>query len=144
VGGVVSFNAKRLTKRLAGAKDCDVVLTVDRLHATRSRRANAYYWGVIIAALSQYTGYHPLEAHEAMKALHLPKALTFVDGNGEVRGEVVLGGSTRLMNVNEFYDYVERVRQWAAEQLGVVTPDPHGDDLDDRRPVSRRDREATA
>jgi hypothetical protein len=41
--------------------------------------------------------------------------------------EFVLGGSTRAMNKNEFYEYVEAIRRWSAETLDVVIPDPESE-----------------
>lgn len=103
-------------------------IVVRRLRATRSTQANRYYWGVVIAALSEHTGYAPNELHELMKMKFLPKKLALADGNGEVHGEFVLGGTTRTMNVQEFYAYVEQVRQFAAE-LDCYCPDPNEVDL---------------
>lgn len=99
-------------------------ISVKRLRATRSIQANRYYFGVVIAAISDATGYHPDETHDLMKMLHLPKELAICDSNGEIVGEYVMGGSTRNLTTTEFYEYVERVRQWAAETLDVYTPDP--------------------
>ena len=99
-------------------------VTVSRLRATRSQKANAYYWGVVLQRLSEHTGYTVDELHDLCKAMFLPKKLALTDGNGEVVGEFVLGGSTRTLKTNEFYEYVERVRQWAAETLDCYTPDP--------------------
>jgi hypothetical protein len=98
-------------------------VTVARLRATRSIEANRYYFGVVIDAISAHTGYHPDETHDLMKMLHLPKELAICDGNGEVKGQYVMGGSTRNLNTAEFSAYVSRVQQWAAETLDVVIPD---------------------
>ena len=98
-------------------------VTVARLRATRSPQSNRYYWGAVIEAISQHTGYHPDETHDLMKMLHLPKSLAICDGNGEVKGEYVMGGSTRSLNTAEFSAYISRVKQWAAETLDVYIPD---------------------
>jgi hypothetical protein len=98
-------------------------IAVSRLRATRSVEANRFYFGVVIAAISEQTGYHPDETHDLMKMLHLPKELAICDGNGEVKGQYVMGGSTRNLNTAEFSAYVSRVQQWAAETLDVVIPD---------------------
>lgn len=122
--GVIQLNRNTLKQLLSGRQDCEVEIVIERKHATRSVQANRYYWGVVLKAISEFTGYDANETHEAMKALFLPKELTFCDGNGEVQGEIVIGGSTRKMNANEFYDYVERVRRFAAEKLSLNIPDP--------------------
>ena len=122
--GELRVNLDRLAGLTRGVKDCNVRLVLEAVKSQRSQKANAYYWSVVIEMISQYTGYHPDETHEAMKMLHLPKELAFCNANGEVMGELVIGGSTRGMTTNEFYDYVERVRQFAAEKLDLNIPDP--------------------
>lgn len=117
-------NRRAFDEQIARLDDrWELEVTVTRLRATRSPQANRYYWGVVMEALSQHTGYTPEEMHELCKAQFLPRKLAVSDGNGEVVGEFVLGGSTRSLKTNEFYEYVERVRQWAAE-LDCYVPDP--------------------
>lgn len=118
-------NRREFNRTVAQLTDgWQVEVVVTRLQATRSGQANRYYWGVVIAALSLHTGYTPDELHELMKMKFLPKHLALADGNGEVKGEFVMGGSTRHLPIAEFYAYVEQVRQFAAEALDVYTPDP--------------------
>ena len=100
---------------------------IEDLKDTRSLRANRYYFGAVLRPLSEHTGYHVDELHEHFKHTLLDaekKTIRLQDDAGEVRfeGEVELV-STKKLTVREFYDYVERVRQIAAE-LGVVTEDP--------------------
>jgi hypothetical protein len=98
-------------------------ITVKRLRANRSNLQNRYYFGVVIATLSEFTGYTPDELHDFLKAKFIPKKLAICDGNGEVKGEVVVGGSTRKMTTQEFSEYCESIKRWAAEDLDVVIPD---------------------
>lgn len=98
-------------------------VSVRRRRATRSVRANRYYWGCIIQLLSEHTGYTPEELHDFLKAKFIPKRLAVCDGNGEIKDEVVVGGSTRKMNTQEFSEYCESIKRWAAEDLDVVIPD---------------------
>lgn len=105
----------------------EVEIAVKRLRATRSLEQNAYYWGVVVQLLSEHTGYTPDEIHDVLKAKFIPKRLAVCDGNGEIKDEIVLGGSTRAMNKLEFGEYVESIRLWAAEDLDVVIPDPDRD-----------------
>jgi len=106
--------------------DGPVNITVERRHATRSVQANAYYWGVVIKALSEYTGSTPDEIHQVLKMMFLPKDLAIASPNGEVIGEFVIGGSTTRLNTVDFYEYVETIRVWAFEKLDVdiAPPDP--------------------
>lgn len=100
-------------------------VTVKRLRATRSIQANRYWWGVCLALASEKTGYTPEELHEIAKQLFIPKKLAICDGNGEVVGDFVMGGSTRAMNTSEFYQFAERFKQWCAETLDLYIPDPN-------------------
>ena len=66
----------------------------------------------------------PDEIHEVLKAKFIPKRLAIADGNGEIRDELVIGGSSAKLNKLEFGEFCESARRWAAEDLGVVIPDP--------------------
>src|SRR5579863_9716884 len=121
--GTLRLNRSVLRQLLAGRKDAELVVTIERKHATRSVLANAYYWGVVIEHLSDHTGYTPDEMHEVCKAKFIPKKLALVDGNGEVKDELVIGGTTTTMNKIQFGEYIEAIRHWAAADLGVVIPD---------------------
>ena len=116
-------NAGQWMNGLQSFPDGPVVISVAPRRATRSLQSNAYYWGVVVQTISDYTGYSPDETHQALKALHLPKHLTFADGNGEVVGELVIGGSTRMLNNNEFSDFLANVNAWAHDYLGLTIPD---------------------
>lgn len=103
----------------------DYEIAVRRLYANRSQQANRFYWGVVVAVLSEYTGFTPDEMHDWLKMKFIPKKLAVCDGNGEVQGEFVMGGSTRKMNTAQFTDYIETIRAWAASELDVQIPDPN-------------------
>jgi hypothetical protein len=74
--------------------------------------------------LAEHTGYTPDEIHEILKAKFIPKRLAITNGNGEICGEFVLGGSTTKLDTLDFSEYCERIREWAAESLDIVIPDP--------------------
>lgn len=98
-------------------------VTVKRLRATRSVRQNRYWWGVCVQLVSEHTGYTPEEIHEIAKQMFIPKKLAVSDGNGEIKGEFVVGGSTRTMNTAEFSEFVENFKRWASTELDVYIPD---------------------
>lgn len=124
VGGRLKLNRVRLAKMLKSKRDCEVVIVIERKHATRSLAQNAWYFGGVIAAISEYTGYTPEEIHEFCKAKFLPNKVTMADKNGEVVEEVVIGRSTTVLNKIQFGEYIEAIRQWAAESLRLDIPDP--------------------
>jgi hypothetical protein len=102
--------------------DGPATLSVAREQATRSVQANAYYWAVVVQALADYTGHTPDEVHDILKIKFLPKDVAIATGTGEVVAEFVLGGSTTQLTVGQFYDYIERIRQWAFDELEVDIP----------------------
>ncbi len=102
--------------------EVEIEVTIRR--ATRSLQQNAYFWGVVVQMISEHTGYAPDEVHEFLKMKFIPKKLAVCKGNGEIVDEFVVGGSTRKMNTVEFGEYVESIRQWAAESLDLYIPDP--------------------
>lgn len=122
-GGKLQMSAQRLADALRGRKDGELRLILERVTATRSLQANKFYWGVIVETLSEHTGYEPDEMHEILKSKFLPKKLAVADGNGEIVGEFVIGGSTTKLDKAAFADYLRKIQQWAAEDLGVVIPD---------------------
>jgi hypothetical protein len=104
--------------------DGPVTLTVGRPQATRSLQANAYYWGAVVQALADHTGYTPDEMHDVLKVKFLPKAVALNTANGRVVGDFVIGGSTTALLSFQFSDYIEQVRQWAFEALDCDIPPP--------------------
>ena len=118
-------NRRAFDQRIARFDDRWILeVTVKRLRATRSQQQNRYWWGVCVELVSEHTGYTPEDVHEIAKQMFIPKRLAVADGNGEIQGEFVVGGSTRQMNTEEFGEFIERFKQWAAETLDVVIPDP--------------------
>lgn len=99
-------------------------VSVKRLRATRSIQQNRWYFGCVLAALSEHTGYTVDELHDICKQMFIPKHLAIQDGNGVIKGELVIGGSSRELNTQQFGEYCEAIRRWAATELDVNIPDP--------------------
>jgi hypothetical protein len=83
----------------------------------RSRRTadqNKLLWA-IYTEMSDGTGYTPSELHEAMKRKFLAPKVVKVG-----KQEIEVPGSSRELDTKDFSQYVERVAQFAAEELGIV------------------------
>lgn len=97
--------------------------TIRKHHSKRSNEQNRYYWGVVIAILSEHFGYDPEEMHEEMKLMFNPIP-------SKIDPSRTIGGSTTKMDTVEFFSdeqsYVERICRWAAEQHEVFIPPPEG------------------
>lgn len=112
----------RRLKPFAGkAVDIDVTL-----HAkTRSAQANRYYHGVVVALATDHTGMSPEDFHDEMCARFLTtRRITIVDTATGEAVEVAVPRRSSGLSIGDFYRFVEQVRQFCAEFLGVETPDP--------------------
>lgn len=123
-GRLEIHNRKAFSASLRRLRDGEVLVSVRRTRAARSQHQNRWYWGVIVELISEHTGYTPDEIHELLKAKFIPKRLTFTDGNGEIQGEFVIGGSTARLDKVAFGEYCEAIRTWSEGTLGLVIPDP--------------------
>ena len=79
---------------------------------------NKYYWGVVLATLSEWSGHEAEELHDWLKDTYL----TTVERELPNRQRLEVHPSTAGLGVEEFSAYVDKVVRWAAEQ-GVRVPD---------------------
>jgi hypothetical protein len=95
---------------------------------TRSEEANAYLWSVVYKLMAEDQQVTPEDIHDAMCERFLPNERKRVEFFNKLTGECLAveadARRSSKLTGGEFYDFVERVRQFAAEFLGVVTPDP--------------------
>lgn len=99
-----------------------------RFERKRSRRSdpqNRYYFGIVIKEIGirlRDLGHQWLEdedVHEMMKQKFNFERI--VSDHGEA---LDLPKSTASMTTTQFSEYIERVRQWAADFLEIYIPDP--------------------
>ena len=126
VGRLHLDNRPAFDQATAGRKGKRVVLSLSEEKRNRSQRQNAYWWGVCVHLVSEHTGYEPEEVHEIAKKMFLPKRLTVRRKNGRLCGRFTIGGSTTKLKVDEMQEFIDRYKRWAAQELGVVIPDPDG------------------
>ena len=106
----VEFSALRA--RLEG---CEVDLVLRRQRKPRSLKQSAYYWAVVIPLLAEVAGYDDEEMHAALKMRFL---------RNHVGADLPSVRSTSDLDTAEFTEYIERVRQLAAEFYGLLIPNP--------------------
>ncbi len=85
----------------------------------RSNPQNSYLWGVVYKLLSDETGHSPEECHEILKLKFLPSHVLEI---GNIKERVAM--STKDLDTVEFNEYIEKITQFAAEQLSIVIPPP--------------------
>jgi len=117
-------------RRYAGVP-LDILIRQHDARKLRSERANAYYWSTVLPLLAAENEQTPEEVHDAMCALFLPNEAKRVEFFNKLTGESLTvqtdGRRSSKLTGGPFYDFVERVRLWGMEFLGVVTPDPDKD-----------------
>jgi hypothetical protein len=81
----------------------------------RSMDANAYYWGVVIEILRQEFGYEKEEMHDAL-------GLMFRRDFTKAVPTII---NTSTMSSADFWEYISRIRTWAAVDYNITIPDPN-------------------
>ena len=82
----------------------------------RSSAANAFYWGVLIKHLSQYSGLSPHDCHLHLRAMFLPQEEFYRDGK-----EYTILASTATLSQKEFHEYNTQIEVMMLE-LGIQIP----------------------
>ncbi len=104
------FRAHR--KTLEGER---IDLILRKRTSQRSDQQNKYYWAVVVAMISEATGYTADEMHENLKRMFLSTK----DEHGLIRI-----GSTATLKTLEFKDYLDKIIRWAAD-MGIPIPEPN-------------------
>ena len=94
----------------------------------RSRKANAYYHGVVLKLMAEHSGHIAEDIHDAMCERFIPSEKKQIEFVNELTGEIVQVETdprrSSKQSPTAFYDFVEQVREWARDFLNVDTPDP--------------------
>jgi hypothetical protein len=106
-----AFRMHRL--RLKGER---VVCAIHREKTRRSSQANRFYWGVVIAAFCEATGYEPDEMHELL-------AMKFLRIEDDPLTGMPRRKRTPKCNTEEFSEYVNQCQRFGAVELGLEWPE---------------------
>lgn len=91
----------------------------------RSQRQNAFYFGVVVAALKAFLNdqgemVDTDEAHNLMKAKFLRRAIIH-HGTGEFIGQAIR--STAKLDVPEMSKYIQDCIDWQYDMFGIILPE---------------------
>lgn len=106
-GRIVLDNREGFKRHLASFEGRKVDLILRERTAQSSRAAQGYYFKVVVAEISDHTGHTPEEVHETLK-----KQFHIV--------------STTKLTSAEFREYITKILRFAAQDLGLVIPEPEG------------------
>ncbi len=98
----------------------DVRLTFSQPTKTRSNQQNRYYWGCVLTFIAAETGHTTEEIHEYCKAAFMPRAFIKLGGH-----EKRVTKSTTTLSTDEFEEYLDQVRAFAATELSIQIPMPN-------------------
>lgn len=124
-GSLKLVNRELLSQWLAKHEGKPVELVIQKKRKRRSNQQSAYYWGVVIQMLTyqfNQLGHHWSEedTHAAMKAKFNPVQVVGIEG------EIIeLPGTTTTLTTVDFEIYLDKIRLWAAEFLGLHIPAPN-------------------
>jgi len=82
---------------------------------SRSLPLNSYYWGVVLDFIYMESGQNPELLHEFFKTKFLEKQ--------EIFGTMVFPSTASLTN-EDFIKYIENIKLWAFDFLGLSIPPP--------------------
>ena len=116
-GAIKLQDKARLEKHLAGLEGREVMITVTKAKDKRSLDQNRYYWKCIIGILSDETGNHPPAVHDSMREM-------FLKAYDEEKAQDIIRSTTSL-NTEEMGEYISNIQNWAAQEYGIVLPDPN-------------------
>lgn len=99
-------------------------IAVQNVYPLRSLEANAYYWGIILAYISEVTGHTPEECHEGYrKKFNYSQEFRY---NRRTRQyQFYIGAGTTVVDEHKFYEYIFKVRADAELELHICIPMPN-------------------
>lgn len=107
-----------------------VTVEIGISHPKHSQKARGYYRGCVLKLIAEHTGHTVNELHDFFKRKFLEPKIR------EVLGQRIEVWTTTEDDSQEFFDYVELIREFARTDLDIDTPDP------DKRWKERLQREA--
>lgn len=128
VGGRIDRNRSLLNDAIQKLEGYDICITIEKVRRKRSNPQNSYYWGVVIFTITKTISdlgnlWTAEDTHFYLRNKFLLESMP-VNDSGEF---IDRAKSTTELATFEMETYLEQVRAWAAQTLGVVVPLPNED-----------------
>lgn len=119
--GIKLENKREFAKALKQLEGKDIELIIKQWLKRRTLNQNAYYW-TIVRLIGDHTGFTAEEVHELMKR-------KFLSYEKQHKNKIYrFTKSTTDLNIGEFIEYVEKVKQFAIEELDIIPPEINGNE----------------
>ena len=115
-------NRARFEQAFKSWRDCEVIITIEKAHATRNLEQNKLYWAGYVKPLAEYTGYSPKWIHAYLKKRFLPaNHLMIQDKDGVIVDEADVDAlTTTTLDKVQFGEYLRDVEEFALTLKVVV------------------------
>ena len=127
LNGKLETNRELLSDVIKSLEGKDIIITIEKKRKKRSNPQNAYYWGIVLPMMQ--TGfYNNLGEHVGIQEAHefLKGRFLFREVVNQELGEVIkLSKSTTELSTIEWETYMDQIRAFSTEFLGINIPLPN-------------------
>jgi hypothetical protein len=126
LNGKLEKNRDLLSDVIQSLEGKDIVITIEKKKRKRSNPQNNFYWGIVLPMMQ--TGfYNNLGEHVGIQEAHefLKGRFLFREVVNQELGEVIkLSKSTTELSTIEWEEYMDQIRAFGLEFLGITIPYP--------------------
>ncbi len=115
---IIFTDKYKLDDYLKSLEGESVVVSITK-NVPRSTNLNKYYWSVVVSLPAKSLGYEKEEMHNVFKEKFLYKKEIV---NGEWMK--IIRSTTRISS-KEMITYIDQIKRFCTEELGVYIPDPN-------------------
>jgi hypothetical protein len=120
INGKSAADKRVIFDKMNSLQNAEYVIEITQVRPKRSLNQLNYYFACIVEPIADFCGYNKEEMHEILKAKFLTTGTMLPDGTF-----VIYGGSTGELDTKSMEEYLEKVRIWAATDLGLTLSLPH-------------------
>jgi hypothetical protein len=127
LNGKLETNRELLSDVIKSLEGKDIIITIEKRRKKRSNPQNAYYFGLVIPLMKQGF-YNSLGEHVGTDEIHtfLKNRFLFKEIVNENNAEIIkMPQSTTELSTIQFEEYLDKIREFGLEFLGITIPLPN-------------------
>jgi hypothetical protein len=127
LNGKLETNRELLSDVIKNLEGKDIVITIEKKKKKRSNPQNSYYFGLVIPLMKQGF-YNSLGEHVGTDEIHtfLKNRFLFKEIVNENNAEIIkMPQSTTELSTIQFEEYLDKIREFSTEFLGIQIPLPN-------------------